>query len=257
MHRFTHFVQWCVIGLLMAVIGVGLAILIGEQHEATAARQEQAQQIAALQDAVGQANDKLAAKGEQPVPVPTVTTNPNTGATTVVPGPPGAIGATGATGAPGRNATDAQVSAAVVLYCSTHAECRGADGAPGVPGPAGAEGLAGATGSAGADGAPGAAGADGKNATDTQVAAAVAAYCDAHDQCRGPAGKDGTNGKDGADGVDGATGPKGDTGAAGPAGPTCPDGYAPTSLYVQTRTDPMLPTTQHWEQSTLCLPAAG
>ncbi|MBB4689835.1 hypothetical protein [Amycolatopsis jiangsuensis] len=56
-------------------------------------------------------------------------------------------------------------------------------------------------------------GTDGKRGpgpSDAQVSSAVADYCDAHDQCRGPAGAQGTPGINGHDGA---------------AGPACPDGY--------------------------------
>jgi hypothetical protein len=55
----------------------------------------------------------------------------------------------------------------------------------------------------------GPAGLAGKNATDSQVAAAVAAYCAAHDNCAGVQGSVGKTG---------AQGPTGLTGAAGAAG---------------------------------------
>lgn len=133
-----------------------------------------------------------------------------------VPGP------TGPAGAQGPGPTDAQVAAAVSLFCASHSNCTGTpsqaqvaaavrayctDGAcTGPKGSAGSSGVAGAAGAAGATGQAGAGGAQGPGPTSDEVAAAVAAYCSAHGDCTGPAGQQGS------------AGPRGDTGASGAAG---------------------------------------
>lgn len=83
-----------------------------------------------------------------------------------------------------------QVFAAVKAYCSAGAVCRGSKGSPGPRGPRGT-GAPGAVGPSGASGAPGA---PGPGPTDQQIASAVAAYCDAHGGCTGPAGPKGDTG---------------------------------------------------------------
>lgn len=109
----------------------------------------------------------------------------------------------------------------------------GLNGLNGEPGAAGAGGLRGEAGSAGADGAPGPAGPAGP---------------------KGDAGATGAQGPAGPAGPTGPPGPEGQPGPAGEPGPTCPDGYATSYLWVQTRTDPFLPTTQAWKQATICTP---
>lgn len=75
----------------------------------------------------------------------------------------------------------------------------GRNGSNGSAGRSGSDGL---NGSNGTDGAPGKDGINGTNGavgpagpgpTDDQIADAIAAYCNAHDQCRGPAGPPGLN----------------------------------------------------------------
>ncbi len=96
----------------------------------------------------------------------------------------------------------------------------GEEGPPGPSGPAGPQGQTGQTGPVGESGEP------------------------------GPAGPQGPAGPAGPQGEPGATGPQG---PAGPAGPACAEGTTPTTIWVQTRTDPFLPSTQQWRQATLCL----
>lgn len=98
----------------------------------------------------------------------------------------------------------------------------GRDGEPGPPGPPGEAGPRGPAGVTGERGIPG----------DT-----------------GPMGPPGL---DGAPGPQGPAGPAGPAGPPGPAGATCPDGTTPLDVWVQTRTDPMLPTTQQWRHATIC-----
>jgi hypothetical protein len=96
-------------------------------------------------------------------------------------GAPGVPGQTGATGQPGKDGTPGGPAGPQGQ--------RGPAGPAGMTGPAGAVGPVGATGSqgeagpAGAQGPAGPAGAPGPGPSDDQVAAAVAAYCAAHNGC--------------------------------------------------------------------------
>jgi Tfp pilus assembly protein PilX len=104
----------------------------------------------------------------------------------------------GCTGVPSK----AQVTAAVQAYCATGV-CKGSTGAKGTPGRTGKSGSSGAVGQPGTVGDTGP---TGPGPTDEEISQAIAAYCQAHGECTGPAG------------------PKGDTGAAGPTGPAGPSG---------------------------------
>lgn len=115
---------------------------------------------------------------------------------------------------------------------------QGDPGQPGDPGPAGPQGLPGKDGSPGPTGAPGAPGPTGETGATGATGSSGAV---------GPAGPQGIQGEPGA------AGPAGPQGPQGVAGPTCPDGTTATMIWVQTRTDPFLPTTQQWRQATLCL----
>lgn len=102
-----------------------------------------------------------------------------------IPGPSGKAGdagATGETGAAGPPPSNIQIARAVASYCAGGV-CRGA------------------------------------SVTAAQVKAAVAEYCNANGQCKGPTGASGSNGSDGATGAAGSGGEKGDPGDPGPAGP--------------------------------------
>lgn len=98
--------------------------------------------------------------------------------------------------------TMTQVADALADYCAAN-RCRGADGEDStVPGPGPTtEQIATGVAAYCADGA--CRGEDGDDATPLtaeQIQAAITAYCDARDQCRGPGGEDGTDGTDGKDG---------------------------------------------------------
>lgn len=133
-------------------------------------------------------------------------------------GRPGPSGPPGAQGPAGNGVTAAQVRPVVAAYCRQHNGCHG-------PGPTRAQVTAGVracfavgecTAPPGPTGAAGASGAAGRNATDAQVAAQIAAYCSAHNNCEGDAGPEGPTGPAGP------TGPKGER---GDPGPSCPSGY--------------------------------
>ena len=86
----------------------------------------------------------------------------------------------------------------------------------------GPPGIQGVPGTRGEQGAPGTPGARGPAPTAAELAAAVADYCAANGDCRGPAG------------VTGAPGAPGETGAAGPA---CPDGYSLAYVWLSVATE--------------------
>ena len=156
--------------------------------------------------ALDQANERLVELGEEPVETP----EPQ--APIVQP--------------PAQVSTD-RIERAVAQYLATNPPDDGVDGRPGTDGtdapstaqvvqqvtPAVREAVVdyiaanpSADGQDGDDGSPGGDGAPGPSPSDEQVAAAVAAYCDSHDGCRGPAGADST-----------VPGPQGPEGPAGPA----------------------------------------
>jgi hypothetical protein len=145
--------------------------------------------------------------------------NPNT----VAPPPAARTGdlpVTGAQGAPGANATDGQVIAAVTVYFAQHPVANGKDATPADIAAAVATYISAHPPAAGPAGTNGTNGTDGNNATDQQVTDAVAAYCNAHGECRGQDGKE------------------------GPVGPVCPAGQSmqplpvPYDAYSACKADP-------------------
>lgn len=79
-------------------------------------------------------------------------------------------------GRDGRNATQADVAAAVARYCNDRGECQGPEG---VDGKQGEQGVQGETGK------------QGPPPSDAQVASAVAQYCSTRNDCAGPPGQPG------------------------------------------------------------------
>lgn len=150
----------------------------------------------------------------------------NMGGTPVVePASPGPQGLQGAQGMQGPGPTDEQIDAAVTRILAAHPPAPGQNATPAMVATAVAEFLtanppapgraptqqeietaastyiaAHAADFQGATGQSGTNGTNGKDATDAQVAAAVGAYCDAHNNCAGATG---------TTGADGATGPQG------------------------------------------------
>lgn len=112
--------------------------------------------------------------------------------------------------------------------------------APGEQGPEGKRGPQGEQGEPGERGLPGLPGSPGLPGANGEPGATVMS----------PQGPSGPPGQDGAPGAQGIQGPQG---PAGTPGPTCAEGTTATTIWVQTRTDPFLPTTQQWRQATLCL----
>lgn len=101
-------------------------------------------------------------------------------------------------------------------------------GQAGTQGPPGVQGIPGARGEQGEAGSPGA---RGPAPSAAELAAAVAEYCAANGDCRGPAGAPGATGPTGSSG---APGPAGEAGAAGPA---CPAGYSLTYVWLSVATE--------------------
>jgi hypothetical protein len=135
------------------------------------------------------------------------------------PGPEGPRGPQGVAGLPGTPGLQGPAGQ------------QGNQGAQGIPGLPGLTGLQGPVGLPGTDGAQGPAGPAGP---------------------QGPAGPAGPAGQPGPQGEPGPAGPQGPAGPAGAPGPACPEGFEPQSIWVQTRTDPFMPVTQAWRQTTMC-----
>jgi hypothetical protein len=186
---------------LLTAIAVALAAgAIMYAHAADLRSKHNEQKAAANAGALGTANATISALGGSAIPTP-YTAPPQPTATVTVTGAKGDTGNTGAgptqaevqaavalfcaSGACGQPPTAAQVAQAVATYCGGANGCKGSDGTPGAPG---------------ASGAPGAAG---QNATPDQIAAAVASYCAAN-SCQGATGPTGPPGPNGL-GVGGFT----------------------------------------------------
>ena len=170
--------------VVLCAVALGIVTMLGlvTYRQGVAAQRAEAQdaEILALQAGLEEANARLEAEGEAPVPVPEPV-DPGTDPPVVQPFPVGP--------------TTAQMDAALERYCATHdctpgptraqvtealadlcseIRCRGEDGEDStVPGPP---------------------------PTAEQIDAAQARYCDARNECRGA---DGSNGADGDDGVPG------------------------------------------------------
>lgn len=123
---------------------------------------------------------------------------------------------------------------------------QGPQGLPGLPGATGPAGSAGPPGRNGAAGEPGATG-DKGDPGGTGATGATGAQGDP-----GSPGGQGPKGDKGERGEPGPQGPQGPQGIPGVTGPLCPEGTSSTQIWVQTRTDPMLPTTQQWRQTYIC-----
>lgn len=134
----------------------------------------------------------------------------------------------GARGPAGPAPTAEQIAAAVQSYCALRSGCAGVPSKAQVTAAVQAycatgvcKGPVGAKGKTGTRGTPGQAGTPGPGPTETQISQAVAAYCQAHGGCTGPAGPKGDTGAAGATGPPGPagpSGPQGDQGAKGDSG---------------------------------------
>jgi hypothetical protein len=196
--RWASAVAWLLVPLAL-LIGVALLLSVrqNDQSKAAQARIDKLEAtVKALTEALGTEQTATKVAGGQPVTPPAAqiaasatpiaqgekgdkgdTGEKGTSGERGAAGPPGPPGAPGVPGPSGKDGAVGPAGPA------------GKDGATGAPGPAGAtgpQGEAGATGQQGAQGDAGPAGpqgAQGPGPSDRQIAAAVAAYCDAHNQC--------------------------------------------------------------------------
>lgn len=172
----------------LLVIG-GLLWGLNQLQAGTDQRDQQAAAITALQAGMGEANSRLQALGESPVPVPSASPGPDVAVVPVAPTQEQILSAFdvwcdlrachGSDGDDGDDAppmTQGQIFTGFAAWCSTDPRCVGADGSDGadstVPGP------------------------QGRPPTPDEILAAVKVVC-ADGACDGKDGTDGANGKDG------------------------------------------------------------
>lgn len=217
--------SWMAVAGAAILIGGLLAFIMYRQGVGAEEREHQQTEIAALQGAIDEANERLSDAGETPVEVPEPE-EPQ-----LVAGPAGAMGLQGPRGFPGLNGEDGK---------------DGQDGVDGENGLDGADAATGATGATGAQGEPGKPGEPGPEGP------------------AGPAGQDGTDGSDGMDGrsaydiavENGFNGSEqkwldslqGDT---GPAGPTCEGAEKLETIEVYVRPDG---SGERWKEIQVCTP---
>lgn len=181
---------------IVAVLAIGFSL--SAKHSADQANSAKSTANSQAKQLYSQA----ASAGVTPVATPSgVSSAP------VTPGPSGPTGATGAQGATGAAPSAAQIKAAVGAYCAVHANCTGVPSRTQVQAAVAAycaTGVcAGSTGQTGASGSAGASGTPGASVSNSDIAAAIGAYCDAHNNCTGPAGPSGAVGPTGPAGQDG------------------------------------------------------
>lgn len=149
--------------LLMVAIASGVIWILSQFAADDSELQRQAAEIAALEAGMEEANARLEAEGEQPVPVPSVAPGAGPQQPQIIlgergpqgeRGPAGVRGPQGRTGPPGETGSPGPVGEV------------GAEGAPGAAGPAGEVGPQGPAGSEGPAGSPGAPGSDGRGIAD-------------------------------------------------------------------------------------------
>lgn len=126
--------------LVQLLVIAGLLWGLNQLQTGTDQRTRQASEITALQAGLEEANSRLEAQGEPPVPVPEVEQG-ETPPPQIIIGEPGRQGERGPAGVRGP---------------------QGRTGPPGEVGPSGADGAPGSTGASGADGEPGATGPQGE-----------------------------------------------------------------------------------------------
>jgi len=173
--RGSKVLSWVVLGALALGVVLMLSMVMYQQGVSAQEREQQHAEIVALQAGLEEANARLEAEGEAPVPVPTVGTD---GEVTVVPIPP----------------TQEQLDATHAAYCAIYG-CRGKDGADAEPVTnAQVRDAVEACFATGACPVPrdGTNGADGVTPTAEDLAAIHNAYCAANNDCRGADGKDST-----------------------------------------------------------------
>lgn len=178
--------------LAMVALAAGVFWILSQFAADDSELQRQAAEIAALEAGMEEANARLEAEGEQPVPVPSVDPGVTTPVVPIAPTQAQILSAFeiwcdleschGSDGKDGKDAppmTRQQIFTGFSEWCSTDPRCVGVPGADGadstVPGP------------------------PGRPPTPEEVLAAVQVVC-ADNACDGPAGKDGAAGTDGSDG---------------------------------------------------------
>lgn len=178
--------------LIMVALAAGVFWVLSQFASDETELQRQAAEIAALEAGMEEANARLEAEGEQPVPVPSVDPGDDTPVVPIAP-------------------TQAQILSAFQVWCDQES-CHGSDGEDGEDAPpmTRQQIFAGFTEWCSTDprcvGKPGSDGADsttpgppGRAPTAEEILAAVEVVC-ANDACDGEDGTDGTNGTNGKDG---------------------------------------------------------
>lgn len=214
--------SWAAIAGVAVLIGTLLAFIMYRQGVGAEEREHQQTEIAALQAAVDEANERLAQAGETPVDVPEQQ-EPK-----YIEGPMGPQGPRGFAGLNGKDGKD------------------GAKGEKGDPGEDGADGLPGAAGATGSTGEPGASGEPGEPGPAGPA---------------GPPGKDGSDGMDGRSAYEiarehGFNGTEEEwldslQGDQGPVGPSCDPGEELQTIEVYVKPDG---SGDRWREIQVCGP---
>lgn len=190
--RGSKVLSWVVLGAITTAVVAMLGLVMYQQGVSAHDREMQQAEITALQAGLDEANARLEAGGEQPVPVPSV--EPGADPPVIPLGPTqdqiltafdiwcdleSCHGSDGEDGEDAPPMTQKQIFTGFSEWCSTDPRCVGMPGAPGadgedstIPGP------------------------PGRPPTPQEVLDAVKVVC-ADGACVGPAGKDGSNGSDG------------------------------------------------------------
>lgn len=183
--RWSKVLSWVVLGGISAAVVLMLSMVMYQQGVSAQERDQQHAEIVALQAGLEEANARLEAQGEPPVPVPSVSPGDDAPVVPIAP-------------------TQDQILAAFDVWCDLRV-CHGADGKDGDDAPPMTRQQI-FTGFAawcstdprcvGVDGADGSDGAQGRPPTPAEILSAVEVVC-ADNACDGPPGKDGADGKDG------------------------------------------------------------
>lgn len=190
--RGSKVLSWVVLGAITTAVVAMLGLVMYQQGVSAHDSEMQQAEITALQAGLDEANARLEAGGEQPVPVPSV--EPGADPPVIPLGPTqdqiltafdiwcdleSCHGSDGKDGKDAPPMTQKQIFTGFSEWCSTDPRCVGMPGAPGadgedstIPGP------------------------PGRPPTPQEVLDAVKVVC-ADGACVGPAGRDGTNGSDG------------------------------------------------------------
>jgi hypothetical protein len=149
----SKILSWVVLGALTLGVVAMLSLVMYQQGISANESEAQQAEITALQAGLDEANTRLEAQGEPPVPVPEV--EPDGTQPQIIIGDPGPRGFTGASGPQGRTGPPGEIGPRGPLGPRGPAGADGVDGEPGTPGADGADGADGAPGADGADGADG------------------------------------------------------------------------------------------------------